>query len=68
MLGANVLIKWDFPGVQVILLIDVKQNLPMPLAIDGEIDVWASSESSVYVICSDLTDISPSWSQALIVS
>lgn len=43
-----------------ILLIDVKQNLPMPLAIDGEIDVWASSESSVYVICSDLTDISPS--------
>lgn len=37
----------------------VKQNLPMPLAIDEEKDGLASPESSAYVDCSDLTDVSP---------
>lgn len=37
----------------------VRQNLPRPLAIGGEIDVLALSESSVCVNCSDLTDVSP---------
>lgn len=37
----------------------VKGNLPMPLAIGGEIDASVFSESSVYVNCSDLTDVNP---------
>lgn len=37
----------------------VKQNLPMPLAIDEDKDALAFPERLAYVNCSDLTDVSP---------
>jgi hypothetical protein len=39
--------------------LQAKQNLPMPLEMEGEINPSAFSEGLVYVNCSDCTDVSP---------
>lgn len=67
MLGANVLIKWDFSEMQEVLLV-LSGICQCPRAIGGEIDAVGSSESSEHVNCSDLTNVSPGSILALIVS